>query len=313
VCSALCGKFDGGDEVTLPQGGTGFLGFFVGFHSLPGAAGAADELLVGGGVFLGGVGLFVHASGGGVDALVVGGGLGGMAAVEEDDVVEEGDGAEAGAADEDIPVFDGGDVFIEDADFFEEGAADRDEAGWVDAGVVDDGFEGGGLVEGPGDDGVAVKAGAFALELGEAAGFDGLGEMVDHVGEAVGADHGGLAVEGVEEGGEGVGEVDIVGIHEGDVGGGGGGEGEAGVAGGGDAGVGLAEEAEAGIAGDPLFDDGGGGVFGAVIDEDAFPIGEGLGADGIEGFDDETLDVVGGDDDGEAWGHGVATASRRSA
>ena len=99
-----------------------------------------------------------------------------------------------------------------------------------------------------------------------------------------------------------VGAPQIVVVAEGDPGGGG--VKDAGVAGGGDAGVGLAEEADGGAEGLEVCGDWGGR---AVVDENDFGWGEGLGEDGCDGLAEEVGAVVGGDDDADdGRGHGCS-------
>lgn len=236
----------------------------------------------------------------------VAGGVAGVLADADKGLEEDAGGRVAEAAEGELEVF--GDVAAElgteAADLVEEGAGNKDGGG-------PDGLAGeDAVVEGAAEDEVACGRG-MRVSGGEEVGWEGAefgGGRPGAVGDDAEVGKGELEV--------GVGEVEVelllefvgapqvVVVAEGDPGGSA--EVNAGVAGRGDAGVRLAVEADGRAE---VFEGGVEGCGGAVVDDDDFGWGEGLGEDGRDGLAEEVGTVVGGDDDADG-GHGGALPVR---
>ncbi|HVV74123.1 MAG TPA: hypothetical protein VHI52_21920, partial [Verrucomicrobiae bacterium] len=249
------GVAEGAGGGALGEGLADEAGFFGAFHELVGGVGAFEDAALFAGVVRGAEGFvpgeaeLAAVAADGFDAEVAV-----MAAVVEEDAVEEAEVALAVDADEDFEVIAGAEVGIEEAGFVLSGAAGEDCARGIDA-FDEHVSEGDGLGDVEWTDAAIDEAEAFAAEGGEGAGVEGVAGGIDHVSEAV--DGGGVWVveEDLSHEGECFGVVEVVAVHEGDEGGLGVGEGVAVVAGACDAGVGFGDGTDAGVAlGDLLGD-----------------------------------------------------------
>jgi hypothetical protein len=187
-----------------------------------------------------------------------------------------------GDAEGEVVVFHGFEAFVVATALEEEFAKDAGDAG-ADSEEEFGGLEDGGVVGGL--DGGGAEGGEFGGVLEE------VGFAAEECGVVVLLDE-------VVEGGEGPREPEVVAIKEGKVGAGGvlGTE----IACGSGAFVFLAKGADGWGEGLEVIP---GVISGAIVNNDDFVIGKGLGLDGGEGFFEEVKAIVSGDDDGEE-GHG---------
>lgn len=164
----VSGGFESGNRASGGDGGP----FFANLHALPGAEGAFGDLQLIMGVF-GRVERFaMNPACCGVDSLqACGGALVFMATVKEKDIIKESHGAAPGEPDEHVPVFNGADGGIEATEIFIDGSTEADEPWRKHAGMVDDGFEGGGLLPTPRDEIATIEARTGALECGKVSDF----------------------------------------------------------------------------------------------------------------------------------------------